>query len=94
MQVLVTELLVARIVQWMPRRAAVASCLGTLIVPLQAQPAPPPSPVQIKGCADRQVDHPPRETRINYTPAAGLAPFLVHPRAFRAPDCGLLRYVV
>src|ERR1017187_3878673 len=49
MHVLVTELLVARIVQWMLRPAAVALWLGTLIVPLHTQPVPPPpSPVQIK----------------------------------------------
>ena len=44
-----TELLLARIVQWMLRSAAVALWLGTLIVPLHTQPAPPPpAPTQIK----------------------------------------------
>ena len=48
MPVLVTELLLARIVQWMLRPAAVALWLGTLTVSLHAQPAPhPPSPAQI-----------------------------------------------
>src|ERR1039457_3939332 len=49
MHVLVTELLFARIVQWMLRPAAIALCLGTLNVPSHAQPPPPPpAPTQIK----------------------------------------------
>src|ERR1019366_4272041 len=61
MQVLVTELQVARIVQWMLRPAAVALWLGTLIVPLHAQPAPPPpSPTQIKDVQIPKLTSPPR----------------------------------
>src|ERR1019366_2232491 len=61
MHVLVTELLVARIVQWMLRPAAVALWLGTLIVPLHTQPAPPPpSPVQIKDLQIPKLTTPPR----------------------------------
>src|ERR1019366_2039122 len=60
MHVLVTELLVARIVQWMLRPAAVALWLGTLIVPLHTQPAPPPpSPVQIKDLQIPKLTTPP-----------------------------------
>src|ERR1017187_5090287 len=59
MHVLVTELLVARIVQWMLRPAAVALWLGTLIVPLHAQPAPPPpAPAQIKPVQVRDLQIP------------------------------------
>src|ERR1035441_3727344 len=61
MHVLVTELLVARIVQWMLRPAVVALWLGTLIVPLHTQPAPPPpSPVQIKDLQIPKLTTPPR----------------------------------
>jgi hypothetical protein len=61
MHVLVNELLVARIVQWMLRPAAVALWLGTLIVPLHTQPAPPPpSPVQIKDLQIPKLATPPR----------------------------------
>jgi hypothetical protein len=66
MQVLVTELHVARIVQWMLRPAAVALWLGTLIVSLDAQQAPPPpspaqiKPVQIKDLQIPKLTTPPR----------------------------------
>src|ERR1039458_10364365 len=59
MQDLVTELQVARIVQWMLRPAAVALWLGTLIVPLRTQPAPPPpAPAQIKPAQIKDVQIP------------------------------------
>jgi hypothetical protein len=58
---LVTELLDARIVQWMLRPAAVALWLSTLIVPLHAQPAPPPpSSAQIKDIHVPKLTSPPR----------------------------------
>ena len=61
MQVLVTELLLARIVQWMLRSTAVALWLSTLIVPLHAQPAPPPpSSAQIKDIHVPKLTSPPR----------------------------------
>jgi hypothetical protein len=59
MQDLVTELQVARIVQWMLRPAAVALWLGTLIVPLHTQTAPPPpAPAQIKPAQIKDVQIP------------------------------------
>src|ERR1022692_498492 len=61
MRVLVTELLVARIVQWMLRPAAVVLWLGTLIVSLHSQPVPPPpSPAQIKDVQIPKLTSPPR----------------------------------
>ena len=61
MQVLVTELLFARIVQWMLRPAAVVLWLGTLIVSLHSQPVPPPpSPAQIKDVQIPKLTSPPR----------------------------------
>jgi Domain of unknown function (DUF5916) len=61
MQVLVTEMLVARIVQSMTQPAAVALCLGTLIVSLHSQPATsPPSSAQIKDIHVPRLTSPPR----------------------------------
>jgi len=61
MQDLVNELLVARIVQSMTQPAAVALCLGTLIVSLHSQPAPPPrSSAQIKDIHVPKLTSPPR----------------------------------
>src|ERR1035441_9452977 len=66
MHVLVTELLFARIVQWMLRPAAVALWLSTLIVPLHTQPPPPPpapaqiKPAQIKDLQIPKLTTPPR----------------------------------
>lgn len=61
MPVLVTEVPLARIVQWMMRLGAGALWLGALIVSLHAQPAPPPpASVQIKDIHVPKLTSPPR----------------------------------
>ena len=60
MRLLVTELLFARIVQWMLRPAVVALWLGTLIVCLHAQPAPPAATAQIKDIQVPKIANSPR----------------------------------
>jgi hypothetical protein len=61
MRVLVTELLFARIVQWMLKPTVAALCAGTLIVSLHAQPVPkPPTTVQIKDIDIPKLASPPR----------------------------------
>ena len=60
MRLLVTELLPARIVQWMQRPAAVALWLSTLIVCLHAQPARPAATAQIKDIQVPKITSPPR----------------------------------
>ena len=61
MEVLVTELQMERLVQWMVLSTCRALCLGTLIVSLHAQPATQlPSPTRIKDIQVPKLGNPPR----------------------------------